>query len=291
MYLIINGYEFGQWLRVLLWIGLPAMLFLTMLTTWIHYRRGRIAAQLLLLETEGIDEGGAFSLEPDAFRGDERVDEERSIKEGEADYKENLYKGILWMKEKYEQYRDLADERHERLKEQLTRMEKKYEDLLTRVRIANPGLLEMGTTPPALAAAPTLTTAPTLATAPDLAAEPGWTERVGVVEAGEPGAHAFSGETEVVVERAESGGDRMRIQELEAQLARMQERFDEEVARTRYQLEEKQRLVEDMEGQRATDRVKIEELVAKLRNNSQLLMNIYQELDKSLHLSDTPTRE
>jgi hypothetical protein len=48
MYLIINGYEFGQWLRILLWIGLPATMILTMLATWMHYRRSRIAADLLL---------------------------------------------------------------------------------------------------------------------------------------------------------------------------------------------------------------------------------------------------
>jgi hypothetical protein len=37
--------------------------------------------------------------------------------------------------------------------------------------------------------------------------------------------------------------------------------------------------------------VKIDELVAKLRNNSTLLMNIYQELDRSLHLNDGLPRE
>jgi chromosome segregation ATPase len=237
-----------------------------MLKTWINYRRGRMAAQPLL-HMEGMDKGEAFSVGPEDLSddvskdvgGDGRVDTERSVKDGEDDYKENLYKGILWMKEKYEQYRDLADERYDRLKEQLTRMEKKYEDLLTQ--------------------------------------EAGWTSRAASTEIRteefppERGPLEFSGGTEVVVERAEANGDRIRIQELEEQLARTQQRFDEEVGRLRYQLEEKQRMVADLEGQQTTDRVKIEELVGKLRNNSVLLMNIYQELDKSLHFSDGSPRD
>ena len=318
MHLIISGYEFGQWLRILLWICLPGTVFLTMLATWINYRRNRVAAQLPLLQMEGLDEGG-FSMEPEdvpkAVQLDERVDTERSVKEGEDDYKENLYKGILWMKEKYEQYRDLADERHERLKDQLTRMEKKYEDLLMQVQSASPDVPETATT-----------------------RESQWTGNLGLTEVGtvefptgrEP--LEFSGGTEIAVERVEAGserveaGDRIRIHELEEQLARTQQRFDEEVGRLRHQLddeiargrrlhdemdagldakrlleqqvlhlgrqlEEKQRMVADLEGQQATDRLKIEELVAKLRNNSALLMNIYQELDKSLHLSDGPPRD
>ena len=335
MYLIINGYEFGQWLRILLWIGLPLTVFFTLLTTWLNYRRSHGAGRLLL-SMEGMDNGGAFSLEPEELNGDGRVDTERSIKDGEEDYKENLYKGILWMKEKYEQYRDLADERHERLKDQLTRMEKKYEDLLDRVRSVNPGLLEDA--------------APVLTTIPVSEGEDGMADRIGLM--GEPGmagladlremqldiptegspierpvefggSREFSGVTEIVVERAEAGGDRIRTQELEEQLARTQQRFDEEVGRLRHQLdeeiargrrlqdekkvgvdanrlleqqvlhssrqlEEKQRLIADLEGQLTTDRLKIDELVIKLRNNSQLLMNIYQELDKSLHFSDPP---
>ena len=149
----------------------------------------------------------------------------------------------------------------------------------------------------------------------------------------ERGPLEFSGGTKSMVERVEAGGewveaggDRIRISELEEQLARTQQRFDEEVGRLRHQLddevargrrlhdeknagldagrlleqqvlhlsrqlEEKQRMIADLEGQQTTDRLKIEELVAKLRNNSALLMNIYQELDKSLHLSDGPPRE
>lgn len=326
MHLIISGYEFGQWLRILLWICLPGTVFLTMLATWINYRRNRAVTQLPLLQMEGLDEGG-FSVErqdvPKDLPQDERVDTERSVKEGEDDYKENLYKGILWMKEKYEQYRDLADERYEKLKDQLTRMEKKYEDLLTQVQSAGTDVLQAGTRKEAAA----------------MTRESQWAGSVGLTEMpaeefpSEHGALEFSGGTEIVVKRVEAGGerveagvDRVRIHELEEQLARTQQRFDEEVGRLRHQLddeiargrrlhdeknagldanrlleqqvlhlgrqlEEKQRMIADLEGQQVTDRLKIEELVAKLRNNSTLLMNIYQELDKSLHLNDGPPRE
>ena len=329
MHLIINRYEFGQGLRILLWIGMPMTVFLMLVSTWFHYRRSRMGTRLLL-SMEGMDQGGAFSVEPEDLSGDGRVDTERSVKDGEEDYKENLYKGILWMKEKYEQYRDLADERYERLKEQLARMEKKYEDLLAKVQSANPGLLE--TASPVSTSLAASTGGSGWADGSGLAEEPGFADSTGLkgmpVEIREEfpverGPREFSGETEIVVERAEAGGDRIRIQELEVQLARTQQRFDEEVGRIRYQLEEeiargrrlrdeknagveanrlleqqvlhsgrqqeeKQRMIADLEGQLTTERLKIDELVTKLRNNSQLLMNIYQELDKSLHLSDTP---
>lgn len=54
---------------------------------------------------------------------------------------ENLYRGILWMKEKYEQYRDLADQRIEILKDELARAEKKYQDLLDKRMAEDPGQL------------------------------------------------------------------------------------------------------------------------------------------------------
>ena len=223
MHLIINGYEFGQWLRILLWIGMPISVFFMLLTTWFQYRRGRGEAQMLL-SMEGMDEGGSFSVEPQDLSGDGRVDTERTVNDGEEDYKENMYKGILWMKEKYEQYRDLADQRYDRLKEHLTRMEKKYEDLLESVRNANPGLPAGG--------APEQDRA-------DAADFAGLPEQDGIVDIRtEAQPYEFGGQTEIVVERAEASGDRLRIQELEEQLARTQQRFDEEVGRMRYQLEE-----------------------------------------------------
>ena len=312
---MISAYEFGQFLRILLWICMPGAILLMLVTTWIHYRRSRKLTPSLVLSMEGVgqEEAGGMAAEPENLMGDERVDEEeRSVKEGEDDYKENLYKGILWMKEKYEQYRDLADERYERLKEQLTQVEKRYEDLLSTVQHSGAGLA---------ASSPMLTEEQGMV-------DPLFRREVHISNGAAPDeapVRAFSGETEVLVERAEATPNRLRIQDLEEQLARTQQRFDEEVSRLRYQLdeetargrrlqdernsfvdtcrqleqqvlysgrqlEEKQRMIADLEGQLTTERLKIEELVTKLRNNSQLLMNIYQELDKSLHFSDGPAQ-
>jgi hypothetical protein len=118
----------------------------------------------------------------------------------------------------------------------------------------------------------------------------------------------------------EGRGARGQIQELEEQAARTRQRLEEEVDRIRHQLEdeiargrrqleeqaaeskrqleeqegnawrkleEKQRVIAELEEQGHGLRQKIEELVDKLRNNSQLLLKIYQELDKSLHTTDT----
>ncbi len=43
---------------------------------------------------------------------------------------EKIYRGILWMKAKYEEYRDLADKRYNELREELSRSEKRYQALL-----------------------------------------------------------------------------------------------------------------------------------------------------------------
>jgi hypothetical protein len=50
------------------------------------------------------------------------------------------------------------------------------------------------------------------------------------------------------------------------------------------QLDSRQVIIDELEEQLHTERLKVEELVAKLQTNSQLLQNIYQELDKSFHI-------
>jgi hypothetical protein len=265
-------------------------------------------------------------------RKDDRVEEPaRRFADsfGEEDYKENLYKGILWMKDKYEQYRDMADQRYERLKDQLTKVERRYEDLLASFDGSHP-----------LAGAKSVE--PTIRVEagreePILPAEPVGMEALVRME-GVPGESILSplptpmmepkAETPepreefakmTVVEREE----RTHTQELEEKLARTRQRLEEELGRVRYQLEEeiarsrrqqdeqatvvesnrhleqqmvhsnrqleeKQRIIADLEVQLRSDRQKIEEMVTKLRNNSQLLMKIYQELDKSIHFNDIP---
>jgi hypothetical protein len=229
---------------------------------------------------------------------------------GEEDYKENLYKGILWMKDKYEQYRDMADQRYERLKDQLTKVERRYEELLASHGPSQPvvsaRLVEPGTGVEARTEVPGESI---LSPGPTPMMEP-------KAEIPEP-REEFAEMT--VVEREE----RTHTQELEEKLARTRQRLEEELGRVRYQLEEeiarsrrqqdeqaavvesnrhleqqmvhsnrqleeKQRIIADLEVQLRSDRQKIEEMVTKLRNNSQLLMKIYQELDKSIHFNDIP---
>ncbi|HEY4334826.1 MAG TPA: hypothetical protein VGM89_02990, partial [Puia sp.] len=67
--------------------------------------------------------------------------------------------------------------------------------------------------------------------------------------------------------------NRSRIGELERQLTDVQQT-----------LEERQRRIGELEGQLSSESGRAEELVGKLQSNSLLLMNIYKELDKSLHM-------
>lgn len=209
----------------------------------------------------------------------------------DEEFKEKLYQGILWMRDKYEHYRDLADERYERLREQLVHTEKKYEDLLA-----------------SIAADPKETLLPqsekirkeVVADQP----EPGDGRRAGmaIVEAmtdQEINARIRVLEDQFAHERRrlEEEVEYLRHQ-LEEEVARSRRELDEHTAEARRRLElqvehsnrlldEKQRIIGGLQVQLRMDREKIEELVTKLRHNSQLLLNIYQELDKSLHFTES----
>ncbi len=343
---MISGYELGQFLRILLWICVPAGILFMMITTWLQYRRRHSLHVPLLLTIEGGPSGGEMEKERrggsfgsqtmdglasptmdglasptmDGLASptmDDRVEE--LAPQTEDDYKENLYKGILWMKEKYEQYRDLADERYSRLKDQLTVVEKRYEDLLAAASSGQPmvtaGQANMGA-PEQRAAVVEGQSAPALESQSAPVAE-----RQSALAAENLSAPAAETEIRPSVEGISlEREERSHTQELEEKFARTRQRLEEELSRVRYQLEEqvsrsrrqleeqaadssrkleqqaihssrqleeKQRIIADLESQTRSDRQKIEELVAKLKNNSMLLMNIYQELDKSIHLTDT----
>ena len=316
---VISGYELGQFLRILLWICVPGAMCALLVTTWLQYRRRERFTRGLFLSMEGAP--GEEEAMQSAYHGvandevvrdepegvkpeqsrDDRVEEAaRRVADsfGEEDYKENLYKGILWMKDKYEQYRDMADQRYERLKDQLTQVERRYEELLA----------FHGASQPVVSAG---------------IVEPGAGVEAGMEEPMEPKAETPVPREEIAEMTVPEREERSHTQRLEEQLARTRQRLEEELGRVRHQLEEeiarsrrhqdeqaavmetnrhleqqmaysnrqmeeKQRIIADLEGQFRSDKQKIEELVTKLRNNSQLLMKIYQELDKSLHLNDIP---
>ena len=225
MYLLtIDLYELGQYLRIVLWICLPLIIISLLVTTWLHYRRRMLDPGGLRLSVEGLDnamEPERMSQLPDdllSYREsglDEPVqhdpaDNDQRGRESVSQWKgkDNIYQGILWMKEKYEQYRDQADQRYELLKEELSRSERRYQDLLLSMEENKSGL------PPAAALA--------------------------MVEA--------------------------------------------QYSQVRQQLDARQLIIDELEEQLRVERLKVEELVTKLQSNSQLLLNIYQELDKSPHI-------
>jgi hypothetical protein len=321
---MINGYEFGQLLRILLWICVPIAMGILLVTTWLQYRRRQKFTDGLLLSVEGVSSGEEEAM-ASAFHAaaindqskDDRVEEPAPrVAEtfGEDDYKENLYKGILWMKDKYEQYRDMADQRYERLKDQLTKVERRYEDLLASIGGSRPVVGGKPVEPrvqPETAAVEPMPPAEAVGMESMTMAERVGLESIIMVEQMRPEAPLIDREERTHIQALEEQLARTR-QRLEEELGRVRHQLEEEIARSRRQqdeqaavvetnrhleqqmaysnrqLEEKQRIIADLEGQLRSDKQKIEELVTKIRNNGQLLMKIYQELDKSLHLNDIP---
>ena len=199
----------------------------------------------------------------------------------------NIYRGILWMKEKYEQYRDLADRRYEQLKEELARSEKKYEDLVASGEVSK---------------------------GPIVAGEPGRLAADRVAADGDAGVEAVQAGAgdESLLSDAEKASVQDIVEEKNRQIRFLQDELDQRIknyhqleyqgrdnksrleelerryAAAQESLEERQRTIDEMDGWLVIERNKVEELVAKLQNNSLLLMNIYKELDKSLNLEGSP---
>jgi hypothetical protein len=302
--LLISLYEFGQFLRIILWISVPLVVLSMLVTTWLHYRSKRRAPDPLLLslsgaEGAGIGFDGAEASTPSAHRmppvtakapvvtpvllesaaeisgtGQEPLEESATEPVLDPEQKENIYKGILWMKEKYEQYRDMADRRYEQLKEQLTRTEKKYQELLE-------------------AASRNIPPAP------------------GTPHAGESGEATEATEAAAPADVEKASYPDL-LEEKNRQIAFLQQQLDQRIKnyhqseldsresksrmleleeglfRTRHLLEEKQAYIDQLEGQLVSERRKIEDLVLKLQISSQQLLTIYEELDRSMKPADHP---
>jgi len=306
--LLINLYEFGQFLRILLWISVPLVVISMLVTTWLHYRRKRRAPEELLLSLSGVRAremgltGTAgfiasatleFAAEVSG-NGQEPLDEPTGDPVLDAEQQEKIYKGILWMKQKYEQYRDMADRRYEQLKEQLTRTEKKYQELLeaaSRNKASGGGNEALRTGSESYGAGN--------AEAP--------TEGEPVTRS--KGAEAMGNLALSDVEKA-SYPDL--LEEKNQQIAFLQQQLDQRIKsyhqaeidgrenksraleleefqlRTRHLLEEKQAYIDQLEGQLVSERRKIEDLVTKLQASSQQLLTIYEELDRSMKPEDHP---
>jgi hypothetical protein len=302
-FLLVNLYEFGQFLRIFLWISLPMMTITMLVTTYFHYRKRRVEREGLVFSVDGYSlsvgdvenqttewssggdpagspENGEALSQRDGDTGDEDTDR----------HNENMYRGILWMKEKYEQYRDLADKRYEQLREELDQAEKRYQDLLVTLEESKAGVLSGG-----------------------LPADGRGSEGAGAV------ALLPGGDVESIsireISDVEKDSIRDIVEEKDRQIQFLQgqleqriknyhqleyqgrdnkahlEELEKQYAEARQALEERQRIIDDkngslaeMEGVLLIERNKVEELVAKLQHNSLLLMNIYKELDKSLNI-------
>jgi len=109
--LLITLYELGQFLRIVLWVFVPLFVIVLLITTYLHHRRKRQSAEVAL-------ETGEWLL-PEGPAPEEREQPEEN----------DLYKGLLWMKEKFEEYRVQSDERVSALKEELTQAKEKIADL------------------------------------------------------------------------------------------------------------------------------------------------------------------
>jgi hypothetical protein len=155
----------GLLLRVWLWISVPIAIIILMVATWMNYLRDMGPKRDLKLAVGGLDgevspggemyvkrdelvgegeallEGGGENIrgdEPGEGAGSETVGgdwngDASGEEELTATGKETIYQGILWMKEKYERYREQADRRYEQLREELGRSERRYQDLLATI--------------------------------------------------------------------------------------------------------------------------------------------------------------
>src|SRR5258708_27972681 len=62
--LLINLYEFGQFLRILLWISVPLVVLSMLVTTWLHYRRKRRTPEELMLSLQGMEGAERLTMPP-----------------------------------------------------------------------------------------------------------------------------------------------------------------------------------------------------------------------------------
>jgi hypothetical protein len=143
MCLLSVGVEtLGLLLRVWLWISVPMAVIILLVATWMNYLRNARSRDGLKLAVEGLGGeilpgnvdnyirredvvgegevllgGGAAGEQASAANEEEsnevgsKVGEELTADEEElmATGKETIYRGILWMKEKFEHYREQAD--------------------------------------------------------------------------------------------------------------------------------------------------------------------------------------
>jgi|SRR5882757_9458933 len=238
MYLLsVNFYEFGQYLQILLWISLPMVIVVLLITTYLHYRKKR---RRRMGEEYGHPVEMAIPTENNA----------------------NAYQGLLWMKDKYEQYREQTDNKYEKLKEELARSEQKYLALLAergeqKVLFSEEPVLQQNSS---------LQDSHTEETSiPDLVAEK--ERQIGFLHVELD--QRIKNYHELEYQNRE---DKARAEELSGQYLQAQQR-----------LEAQQLKIDELNELLDNEMRKVGDLTSKLEGNMRLLLHIHQELDSSLH--------
>jgi DNA repair exonuclease SbcCD ATPase subunit len=112
--LAVTMYEFRQFLQLLMWVALPLVLVATVITIAVHYwrkKRNREAGPDLLPESDNAVMPQMAEPPVEGQQG---------------------YKGVLWLRNKYEQDIEQAAQKHGQLKEQYHQLEKRHQELLDR---------------------------------------------------------------------------------------------------------------------------------------------------------------
>jgi len=274
--LLVNLYEFGLFLRILLWISVPLIVVTLLVTIWLHYRSRRKDGDELRFSMEGMDitaepadllaaiQGRRMTVgieeagSSEGPTGGEKREDEFSERE-----RNRMYKGILWMKEKYEQYRDLADQRIEQLKNELVRSEQRYQDLLDQ-------RMGIGT--------------------PDSAGRPA-TDGVGHAAAGsddDPSTDGVEHPAAGKVEDTAPAAIAHHSPDVMDDRERLLEEKGRQLNEKDHQLASKDRQIEELQEQLQRQWQQTEALVSKLQNSSQLLLKISRELDGSVPPANQP---
>ena len=274
--LLVNLYEFGLFLRILLWISVPLIVVTLLVTIWLHYRSRRKDGDELRFSMEGMDitaepadllaaiQGRRMSVgieeagSSEGPTGGEEREDEFSERE-----RNRMYKGILWMKEKYEQYRDLADQRIEQLKNELVRSEQRYQDLLDQ-RMEEP--------------------------TPDRVGRPA-TDGVGHAAAGsddDPSTDGVEHPAAGKVEDTAPAAIAHHSPDVMDDRERLLEEKGRQLNEKDHQLASKDRQIEELQEQLQRQWQQTEALVSKLQNSSQLLLKISRELDGSVPPANQP---
>lgn len=254
------------------------VLIALLVTTWLHYRKKR---RQHLEETKAPSHARDWSYPSPAttyqsFAGnfsDKSARPSGNLSTGDptaALPKENgnAYRGLLWMKDKYEQYREQTDRKIEKLKEELARSEEKYLNLL-----ASRSPLPQDSSPQEVAI---------------LSQENSQQEQ----ENEEASLHHQVEEKNRLINllQLELEERIKNFHQLEYQgqedKARAEE-LNEQYVKTEELLAARQLKIEELNQQLTREKDKAADLAAKLECNIRLLRHIHQEMDRSLNAEES----